>query len=286
MHPLVWLTPLHHKPIVYGSTVANAIFYALIVLHILPAAVAPVSAIVAFASKKGGRLHLAAGRWFVRAMVMVAVTGIVIDLVRLSVFVDENHTKYASAAMPSTYPARLGFLYVALSILYLVRESAPPSVWRWAKTPVDAFARWAPFVLVATAAVLTSLIAIRYNPWTGALWMIVTFAVIVVLVGRMRLRLADRPAAVAHHRVGMAFLSAFSWWGALQGFGPAIAIALRGVDRSVSPYLGNRPGPFTLAIVFFLVGWAPCFLIAAALVRRFRLRAVRAVAARPGGPAA
>jgi len=285
VHPNVWLTPLHHKPIAYGSTTANALFWALVLLHVLPAVVAPVSAIVAFAARKGGARHLAAGRWFVRSMAAVAVTGMVIDLLRLTVHVQENHTKYASAGMPSSYPARLGFLYAGLCVLYLLREAAPPNVWRWARAAPDALSRWLPRGLLVAGVALTALVVLRYNPWTGALWMIVTFAILVAFVARARRRLADRPAAVGHHRVGMAFLAAFSWWGALQGFGPGIGVALGGVDRSVTPYVGDRPGPFTLAIVFFLIGWAPCFLVAAALVRRFRLRAARAAAARtPGGP--
>jgi len=35
------------------------------------------------------------------------------------------------------------------------------------------------------------------------------------------------------HGFGMSALAAFSWWGALQGFGPAIAIAIKGLDRSM-----------------------------------------------------
>jgi hypothetical protein len=276
----VWFTPLHHKPIVYGSVTANALFWALVVLHVVPGLIAPISAIVAFATKKGGKLHLASGRWFVRSMAGVALTGIVLDLIRLTAYVDENHTKYTSAAMPSSYPARLGFLYAAMCILYMLREAAPPNVFRWAKAAPDWLAVWAPRVLVATAAAFVALIAVRYNPWTGALWMVVTFGVLAAFVGRARAKIGDRAGSVAHHRFGMAFLAAFSWWGALQGFGPGIAVALRGVDRSVTPYVGDRPGPFSLAIVFFLVGWAPLFLVGAALVRRFRLRAARAAAPR------
>jgi len=269
-------TPLHHKPISYGSPSADFAFWFLVVLHVIPAAVAPIAAIVAFRARKGEALHLLAGKLFVWAMAALAVTGIVIDVIRLSWFVDENHTKYAGYAMPSTYPARLGFLYAGLCVLYMLREATPPRVFRAARTGPSVFDVWAPRVLLALGALLFCLIVVRYNPWTGALWMIVTFAALVFLVGRGRTSLTTRAQGVAHHRFGMAFLAAFSWWGALQGFGPAIGVAIKGADPSTLPYLGNRPGSFSPFIFLFLVAWAPCFGLAAWLVRRFRRRSVEA----------
>src|SRR3954454_22719725 len=103
----MWVTPLHHKPIVYGSTAANVLFFAAVVAHVLPAIVAPIAAIVALASRKGGALHIAAGRLFVWSMAAVAITGIGIDLARLGFHVADNHTKYAGYSMPSSYPARI-----------------------------------------------------------------------------------------------------------------------------------------------------------------------------------
>lgn len=76
-------TPLHQKPIIYGSTVFDLAFLVLTVLHFVPAAIAPVASIVAFTTKKGGAAHLRWGRWFVRSMWVVATTGIVIDVIRL-----------------------------------------------------------------------------------------------------------------------------------------------------------------------------------------------------------
>jgi hypothetical protein len=262
-------TPLHHKPIFYGSPAADAAFWLLVVLHIVPAMIAPIAAIVAFASKKGERLHLAAGKYFTRSMYAVALTGIVLDVVRLSFFVKENHTKYMGYSMPSTYPARLGFLYAALCVLYMLRESAPPAVFR----PNAGLNPWVPRVLLGLGIAFTLLIVAVYNPWTGALWMIVTFMLLVHLVARGRASLTERSAGVAHHRFGMAFLAAFSWWGALQGFGPAIQGAIKGPDMSTAPYLGNQPGGFDIRIVGFLVPWLPMFVLGAYFVRRFRLRA-------------
>ena len=263
-------TPLHHKPIVYGSSLADALFFALVVLHVLPAIVAPLSAIVALATRKGGALHLGAGRWFVRAMAAVAVTGIVIDVARFCFHYRENHTKYAGLSMPSTIPARLAFLFAGLCVLYVLREAAPPRVFARTK---EGTRLWLPASLLALGLALAAVILLRLNPWNGSLTMIVSFcALIVVTMRSASPESSDRARAVARHRIGMTFLGAFSWWGALQGFGPAIAIALKGPDMSTAPYLGDRPGPYAPYVLFFLIGWVPLLGLAAFLVRRYRLR--------------
>jgi Ca2+/Na+ antiporter len=199
------------------------------------------------------------------SMVAIALTGIVLNVVRLCFFVEENHTKYAGYTMPSTYPARLGFLFVGLCILYILREVTPPFHRQSRETAVTMVAS----LLVATGLILTAIITLRLNPWTGALWMIWTFVLIVIVMMRITLSSDNNRATdVARHRFGMSYLAAFSWWGALQGFGPAIAIALRGDDPSINTYLGDQPGPFSPAFFLFLVGWAPFFVLAAYLIRR------------------
>lgn len=266
-------TPLHHKPIVYGSALADTLFFVLVILHVLPAVVAPLSAIVALATRKGGALHLRAGRWFVRSMVAVAVTGIVIDVARFCFHYRENHTKYAGLSMPSTIPARLAFLFAGLCVLYVLREAAPPRVFARAKAPARRAELWLPASLLALGLALAAFILLRLNPWNGSLTMIVSFcALIVVTVRGSAQESSDRARAVARHRIGLTFLGAFSWWGALQGFGPAIAIALKGPDMSTAPYLGDRPGPYAPYVLFFLIGWVPLLALAAFLVRRYRLR--------------
>lgn len=170
--------------------------------------------------------------------------------------------------MPSTYPARLGFLYAGICVLWLLRESTPPNAFRIRQRSALE-TRWLPASLVLLGVVLTTTIVLRYNPWTGALWMIWTFALAVAVVARGRARMTNRVGGVAHHGLGMGILSAFSWWGALQGFGPAIGILIKGPDPSTAPYVGDRPGPFTPMGLFFLIPWAACFLVAALLVRRF-----------------
>jgi hypothetical protein len=261
-------TPLHHKPIFYGSPLLDLAFWFLTLLHILPAAVAPVSGIVALAAKKGGRVHIATGKLFVRAMVAAACTGIVLDVIRLSFYYTRNHTKYAGLSMPSSIPARLGFLFAGLAVLYIARETTPPRVFRQTESSA---ASWViPGLLLSSGFGLTLLILLRFNPWTGALWMIWTLAPIVFVVARTKSR--NRSDAVVRHRFGMAALAAFSWWGALQGFVPAIVIAIRRADPSTTPYVGDQPGPYTPMFWLFLAGWAPLFLGGAAVIRTFARR--------------
>lgn len=276
-------TPLHHKPIVYGSPLADGLFVALVWLHVIPAMVAPVAAIVALATKKGGPVHLKAGKLFVRAMAMIAVTGILIDGVRLGVRYGDNHTKYAGASMPSTIPARLSFLFAGLCVLWLLRLATPPRVFQAAKAPAGARAWVGPGVLLAVGFAMAAFIVLRLNPWNGSLWMIGTFSLFLVLETRHRAAAAGRSAGVATHRAAMTFLGAFSWWGALQGFGPAIGIAIRGPDLSTAPYLGDRPGPYANYFVFFLIGWAPIFALAGWLVARYRKKAAVAATSRVAG---
>ena len=264
-------TPLHDKPIFYGSPLADALFLALVIVHIVPAVIAPISAIVALATRKGGTLHLRWGRYFVRSMTALALTGIGLDVVRLGFFYRENHSKYVGESMPSTIPARLAFLYAAFVVLWVLWRVVPPRVFA-RKLPERWRAHVMPGLLLAFAAVLAAIIVTRLSPWNGSLWMIGSFALLVLVEWRARLNAASHADGVARHRLGMTFLGAFSWWGALQGFGPAIAIAIKGPDMSAAPYVGDQPGGFAAYFLFFLIGWLPLLALAAWLVRRYRLR--------------
>ena len=267
-------TPLHDKPIVYGSPLLNWLFVALVVLHILPAVIAPISAIVALATRKGGPLHLRSGKYFVRSMTALALTGIALDVVRLGFHYRENHTKYVGDSMPSTIPARLAFLFAGLVVLWVLWEVTPPRVFRAAS--LSRFrAVVLPSLLLLVGAGLALLIVLRLNPWNGSLWMIGSFSALVMAEWWARARASHRADGVARHRVGMTFLGAFSWWGALQGFGPAIGIAIKGPDLSTTPYVGDLPGPFSSYFYLFLVAWLPLFALAVFLVRRYRLQYTR-----------
>ena len=74
---------------------------------------------------------------------------------------------------------------------------------------------------------------------------------------------------IARHRFGTICLAAFSWWGALQGFGPAIALKIIGDDLSTTPYVGNQPGAYSPTFFLFLIGWAPFCILAAYLIHRY-----------------
>jgi hypothetical protein len=269
-------TFFQHKPVDYGSPLANALFLALLVLHIVPATVAPLASIVAFGAKKGGPWHIKSGKAFLWSMIGAALSGIVLDVVRLSAFVTENHTKYPSAGMPSTYPARLAFLYAGFSVLYLAWEGMPPRVFGIARAAGPLRLLGPAGVLAAAGIIIAAMIVARWNPWTGALWMVFTFLAAVVVTARLRVaRIHSKKAAIMQHGFGMSFLAAFSWWGAVQGFGPAMAIAVKGIDRSMAPYVGDRPGPYSPMIWQFLIGWGVWFALGAWLWRRTRARRQR-----------
>ena len=263
-------TFLLHKPVIYGSALANALFLIVLLFHIISAVIAPISGIVAFTARKGSKSHLRSGRFFAWSMVIVSLSGIGLEIVRLSLFVEENHTKYAGYSMPTTYPARLGFIFSGVCVLYLVREVTPPRI--FGRQSRYQAASIVPSLLVGTGLSLTAIITLQLNPWTGALWMIWTFILIVIVMTQTPSSLLNnREADVVRHRLGMSCLAAFSWWGAFQGFAPAIAIMVNGDDLSTKTYVGNQPGPFSLAFVFFFVAWAPFFVLAAYLISRFRM---------------
>ncbi|MGE0791753.1 MAG: hypothetical protein AB7S26_39120 [Sandaracinaceae bacterium] len=263
-------TLLHHKPVSYGSDLADYAFIAVVAAHAVLGGLGFATSFVALFAKKGRRLHVASGLWFVRAMVGAALSGIVIDVIRLGVRYAPNHTQVDGLAMPSSIPARIAFLYAALAVLYLAavggrratfEKDGAASAWvRVSMTPA----------LAAAGVASIALIALRFDPWTGAIWMIATFVALVLMVGQLERTRAERRApGLAVHRLSMLGLASFSWWGAAQGFGPALAYALRGVEAAAGPYVGDQPGPFRLQFLGYLAFWAPAFVIAALLYRRY-----------------
>lgn len=255
-------TPLLHKPVSYGSEAADLAFVAVVALHAALAGGAVVAGVVALAAKKGGRLHRRVGAAFLWGMVGAAVSGIGIDVVRLTVRFGDNHTSHAGMGTPSSIPARIAFLYAGLCVLYLARRG-----WRALSRPrATAFDRAAPPLLALLGLACGLLIVLRLNPWTGALWMIATFVAAVAYSPILR-----RARPRDEHRFHLLFLAAFSWWGAAQGFGPAVGIALRGVGPA-APYVGDRPGSFSPAFFGFLALWLPAFALAAWMLRRYARR--------------
>lgn len=261
-------TPFLTKPIIYGSAFANWSFMILLVLHILPAVFAVVAGILALRIKKGSDAHIAWGMYFCWAMQATAFTGIVLDVIRLSCYVSENHQKYPDFGMPSSYPARIAFLYAALCVFYLVRVAQDPRNLSHGKPNSAKRPRpWLAFFLFGLGAGLTVLIWSLYNPWTGALWMIWTFMLLIFVIALLPLCCQRFVAFGLHqHRFGMLSLAAFSWWGALQGFGPTLVMRLTGANSGANVYTGNLPGNFSPDFFLFLLAWLPPFLIAVYLM--------------------
>ncbi|MBV1869629.1 MAG: hypothetical protein KUG76_01880 [Gammaproteobacteria bacterium] len=266
------MTPILHKPVTYGSDLADWGFLGLIIIHLLPALIALGAGLLALNRPKGKEKHIEWGMVFVWAMIATAVTGILLDAIRLAFFVDENHQKYTDFGMPSTYPARIAFLYAAVCIIYLAKVASHPlNLCRQTNPDIKNRHRWIPVSLFIIGVGLSGLIVTVYNPWTGALWMIWTFMLLVFITGllpRITPNIAD--FGVHQHRVSILSLAAFSWWGALQGFGPGLVIAIMGVDNSSTDYEGNLPGDFSLQFLYFLLAWLPFCLIALYLIRHFK----------------
>lgn len=259
-------TFLLHKPVNYGSDLGNSAFLLILGFHLVGAAVSPLAAIAAFRSRKGSQRHRNAGRIFGIGMLSVAFSGIVLDAVRLLLFVEENHRKYAGYTMPSSYPARLAFLYAGLCVIYILREASPPRVFQ---SSLDSRASQVfPAALVIAGLVIGAFIIIRLNPWTGSLWMVGTFVLMILLFSVVQLRTRQMASkGLAVHRAGMSCIAAFCWWGALQGFAPAMLIAIRGDDYSTTAYVGNQPGAFTADFFLFLLLWGPFVFLAMRLMR-------------------
>ena len=101
--------------------------------------------------------------------------------------------------------------------------------------------------------------------------MIWTFVIVVFIAGVLPVFYPGYAYFGLHqHRFIILFLAAFSWWGALQGFGPALAIAIVGVDNSVTTYTGNLPGEFQINFFIFLLAWLPPFIVAAYFMHFFK----------------
>ncbi|MEC7526485.1 MAG: hypothetical protein VYE22_41795 [Myxococcota bacterium] len=258
-------TALLHKPVDYGSDAADLAFVLAVGVHAAIAGAAVVAGVIALLARKGGPAHRRVGAAFLWGMGAAAVTGIGVDLVRLLVRFEANHVAHAGLGMPSSIPARLAFLHAALCVLFFVRRG-----WAaFARRRAHPAERLVGPSLAGLGALAAIAIVLRFDPWTGALWMIATFSVAAALSSRL-----TRAPREVEHRFHLLFLAAFSWWGAAQGFGPALQIALSGVGP-VAPYVGDRPGPFTPAFFGFLALWLPAFALAGWLGLRARRAAAR-----------
>lgn len=96
-------------------------------------------------------------------------------------------------------------------ILYLAYEATNRHVFRRNPLPPTLGSIVIPATLVALGVGLLLVVVTRLNPWTGALWMNLTFVPIVIATAVLRRRQAtDAGAGVAKHRFAMLSLFAFS----------------------------------------------------------------------------
>jgi hypothetical protein len=275
------MTLLLHKPIDYGSVAADTSFKLAVIAHAATALVAPVAGVVAMCATKGRKLHVRAGIVFVWAMVATAATGVLIDGVRLFVRYQHNHTGVDGMALPSTIPARLAFLFAGFGVVYLALLAGRRAVLHVRTRPAGPATWIVPAAFVAAALALTAYYVARLDPWSGALWMIWTFvAAVVVAAGLRRRQATDAEAGIARHRFAMLFLFAFAIWGAQQGFGPAIAVAIKGTAGPAKLYTGDQPGGFSLRFAIYFALWSPWFIGALFAARRFARRRAAKLATR------
>lgn len=252
----MYSTPLLKKPVIYGSELADISFVILIILHILPALLVFISGIVALIKTKGSKEHIFWGKVFIISMIATASSGILLDIIRLSFFIEENHTKYIDHSMPSTFPARFAFLYAGFCIFYLIKISLNPGKLNFSPHTTPSPNPLYPGILFFSGIYLTWIIYSSYNPWTGALWIIWTFMCLVIATGFLPyINQNSILKQTQLHRIGMLSMISFSWWGAFQGFGPAIGIRIFGVNNSISTYTGNLPGYYSHSFFFFLLPW-------------------------------
>jgi len=266
-------TPILNKPVIYGGDLENFLFIALVVTHVLVAIAAVASGLAALATRKGGAAHVRWGQVFLYTLAGTAISGIILDAIRLTFWAAENHASYPGASMPSTYPARFAFGYAGFCILYMLYQATPLD-----SRPAVTKSRllWMPAAFVVAGIALTVLIYTRFNPWTGGLWMIWTFTCLIFATAYYRLRGRLEPARrVDLHRFVMLALIAFSWWGAWQGFRPAIVAALAVGVTVQGPYTGDQPGPYSPAFWHFLRGWLPPLAAGAVLLGYFSRRRAR-----------
>ncbi len=261
------VTPFLRKPVIYGSEFADTSFIVVVIMHVVVCVPVLVAGLVALTLPKHSKAHLIAGKTFIVAIIATALTGVALDIVRLGFFVAENHFKYPGAAMPSSFPARFAFTYAGLCIVYMVHQATPlkPRL-------TDTFP-WAALVLVVGGIAITGLIFARYNPWSGALWMIATFIGASAISGFLKQHSSHSYEGRIHlHRFTMLFLLTFSGWAAWQGFMPAIQHWQYGFVDYGGMYRGNLPGEFSSRFMSFFRDWVRPFFLGSLIWLYFVIR--------------
>ena len=116
-------TPIMKKPIYYGSNNGSISFVGLMTIHVFFAFTTLGSIFIAFWSKKGGKYHILAGKIFVISMGILAITGIIIQIIRFTLYNNENDSIYNGLSRPSSYPDRIGFANEGIGTLAVLIQS-------------------------------------------------------------------------------------------------------------------------------------------------------------------
>ncbi|MBL4866682.1 MAG: hypothetical protein JKY67_09945 [Pseudomonadales bacterium] len=277
-------TPLLHKAVEYGSPLANYSFNSVIIFHSIFALIAVMSGVTALLYRKGGARHKGVGQIFVIAMLVTAASGILLDIVRLGFFVEENHTKYLGFSMPTSYPVRFAFLYAAFCLFYIFSFAGKAYMGNKLATPsiyyrIFSSSKYGLFLIVS-GVLSVVLIITTYNPWTGALWMIWTFMGLVVFnlwmsyTPRQSItpQSINRTTRVFRHRTNMLAMVSFSGWGAAQSFGVAMVMNFNGINEQHTLYTGNLPGDYSVDFWMFLGFWSIFALMGIVVWVRFSLK--------------
>lgn len=144
-----------------------------------------------------------------------------------SFFVEETHQKHTGYTMPGSYPARLSFLYAGLCVIFILREASPPRAFR--STLASGACQAVATALLIAGSRIGAFTMMTLNPWTGSLWMIGTCILMIMLFSTVQSRALQMASeGLTVRQTGMSCIAAFCWWGALQGFVPALLIAIRG----------------------------------------------------------
>jgi hypothetical protein len=240
-----------------------------VVLHTVAAVFSLLGGAGALAIPKKSKGHQILGRIFLLSLVVSAVTGLGLDIVRLTISTATNDVNYANATMPSTYPARLTFTYAGFCILYMVHQATPLNARPASRPPIVAI------FLVLYGFATAGLIVYKFHLWSGALWMLSTFIVATTIVTFLKQQSSDSyKARIALHRFTMIFLIAFSWWAGWTSFKPAYYYWQSGIGESVTPYTGNLPGEYTPHFKSFLNLWIKPFALGGLIWLYFVIRRI------------
>jgi len=192
-----------------------------------------------------------------------AVSGILIDSIRLSINVEQNHTKYVHYGMPSTYTARISFLYMAVSLLGILYQGVIGKRTKQINSWKERFLlQLMPWLSIFLGVVLVIFTTIRYN-FTGSLWQYLTFGLIHSINAKYWYSNKEHnfTERILHHQFNMISCASFGWWGAGQSFLLGIIEAITGISDSPSVYTGNQWRETSITEMLSFLGFWLAFFV-------------------------